>query len=67
MIIESISPSDIYYWDINHRWTYIIRTYATDGHILFGHGPLLDMYYLDINYLTYIIWTYTIVGHTLLC
>ena len=31
------------YLDINHRWTYIIRTYTTNGHILFGHEPLLDV------------------------
>ena len=32
-----------YYSDINHRWTYIIRTYTTDGHILLGREPLLDV------------------------
>ena len=38
---------DIYYLDINHCWTYIIWTYATSGHILFGHGSLLDIPYYD--------------------
>ena len=32
-----------YYLDINHQCTYIIRTYTTDGHILLGHEPLLDV------------------------
>ena len=38
---------DIYYLDINHCWTYIIWTYTTNGHILFEHGPLLDIPYYD--------------------
>ena len=32
-----------YYSDIYHQCTYIIRTYTTDGHILLGHEPLLDV------------------------
>ena len=38
---------DIYYLDINHCWTCIIWTYTTNGHILFGHGPLLNIPYYD--------------------
>ena len=38
---------DVYYLDINHCWTCIIWKYTTNGHILFGHRPLLDIPYYD--------------------
>ena len=38
---------NIYYLDISHCWTCIIWTYTTNGHILFGHRPLLDIPYYD--------------------
>jgi len=42
---------------IYYRWIYIIRTWTTAGHILFGHKSPLDIYYLDIYHrLTYMIW-----------
>ena len=69
---------DIYYLDINHCWICIIWTYTTNGHILLGHKPLPNIYYLDMDhYQTYLImlninhepqldmdyWTHPIVGY----
>ena len=42
-INKLIYHSWTYYLDINHRCTYIIPTYTTDGHILLGYEPLLDV------------------------
>ena len=44
---------------ILHQWTCIlINRSITVAHILFGHEPPLDTYFLEMNYhWTYIIWT----------
>ena len=36
---------NIYYLDINHRWTCIIWTYTTNGHILLGYKSLPNIPY----------------------
>jgi len=56
--------------NLSHYQTCIIRTYTTDGNILFGHKTLLDISYLDTDhcytYLNILDMNYTTVGYGLL-